>query len=251
MKMKAINLMPQIKAPRFADKNIGPEDRHELMNKQQQRYQTCVHEAAHAVFTYCMTGALERGGCEVNSWDEGDTSFSLSELEPADDAVVTMAGATAELVWLGHPSHLTRTHWETWYETERHYTTDMGQTDSQIQLKAAEKLRPDDKYGIMGEWDGKVNQMLKDPVIWTAIIGVANKLYAEQGLDAEQVERIIMRIVKHAQAAGFPEPTKHNRLLYDLRNNFTKFIQARRAQRPSWEIDIEDILAMRTAAAPK
>lgn len=251
MNMKAINLKPRIKAPQFADKNIRPEDRHELMNERQQRYQTCVHEAAHAVFTYCVNGALERGGCEVNSWDDGITSLSLIELEPADEAVVTMAGATAELVWLGHPSHLTRTHWETWYENDRHYTPDMGRTDSQTQLEIAEALRPDDKYGIMGEWDRKVNQMLKDPVIWTAIIGVANRLYAEQELDGEAVERIIMRIVKQAQATGFPEPTKYNRLLYELRNNFKKFIQERRAQRPSWEIDIKDILAMRSAAASK
>ncbi len=251
MKMTAINLKPQIKAPQFKDENIGPQKRRDVMTEQQRMYQTCIHEAAHAVFTYCLNGALERDGCSIDSCDEGVARTDLYSWEPADEAVMTMAGATAELVWLGHPSRSTRANFQWWYENERRYTPDMGRTDSQTQLEIAEALRPDDKYGIMGEWDWKVNRMLKDPVIWNTIIGVANRLYAEQELDGEAVERIIMRIVKQAQATGFPEPTKYNRLLYELRNNFKKFIQERRAQRPSWEIDIKDILAMRSAAASK
>ena len=108
----------------------------------------------------------------------------------------------------------------------------MRRTDACDQLAIAKELRPDDIYGIMGEWDLKVNRMLKDPVIWTAIIGVANRLYAQKELEGEAVERSIIRIVKQMQATGFPEPTKHNQLLYELRNNFKKFIHERRDQRP-------------------
>jgi hypothetical protein len=78
-----------------------------------------------------------------------------------------------------------------------------------------------------------------------------NRLYAEQGQDADEVGQAIMLIAQEAQAAGFPEPAQYHRPLYELRNNFKKFIQERRAQRPFWEIDIEEILARRAAAVPR
>jgi hypothetical protein len=125
--------------------------------------------------------------------------------------------------------------YEYWYEEERE-PLEYGRSDAQTVLEIAEDEQREDKYGIMGSWDWRVNRMLKDPVIWAGILRVANRLYAEGGLEAEVVEQALMRVVKKAQAAGYQKATKFNRRLYELRKNFKKFEQERIRQTPPWEL---------------
>jgi hypothetical protein len=215
---------------------MDPQERHELMTDAERRYQTCIHEAGHVVIGYCFDAPLGERGCEVLAWDQGVTDYCEGDLTPEQEGIIVEGAGVAEELWLGWSGKMTESQFRRFYKVDwpNDYKPEMGITDSYERLELAKMAAPKNPYRAMSDWNVKVRHMLADPLTWAAVVTVANALYKKGGLEPEDIETLIMKTVRKAEARGTSNRTAQNAGLHNLSVTYAQ-IWRDRAHARYWE----------------